>query len=103
MRSSLSPATVELRDGLPRLVNWSGQTFYVQRILRTWVRPDARWWRRTQRRFFLVETNDGTMELCEGSPDWFITGLIREEETEALELVARPGTWHANAPVPSAF
>jgi hypothetical protein len=91
MRPSPPEIMVECRDGQPRLVNWSGRTFYVRRVLDDWTTETRTGWMSRRTQCFRVETNEGVLELCRRGASWYLSAVTTPADEEAFgDLLVAP-------------
>lgn len=77
MKRNNGELVVAIRDGLPHLISWSGNTYYVKQIITTW--EEKHWWSRVPRRvYFQVVTNRHALEIYRAKDRWYLAGVLNE-------------------------
>ncbi|HCN04746.1 MAG TPA: hypothetical protein DIS79_03930 [Bacteroidetes bacterium] len=67
---------VSCKQDIPQLVAWRGGVYHVDRVLDTWTARHAWWTTEEFRRYLLLETTMGVMEIYLGPRGWVLSRVF---------------------------
>lgn len=80
---------VNVQNGTPRLVNFSGRTYCVRRVLQQWQETERALLGDQERACYLLETYENTLEVHRTGEDWHLARVMVDSfEGEVLPRLA---------------
>lgn len=71
---------VSLAGGVPYLVNWSGRTYSVKRVIESWTAPEPSGESGQEREYVRVLTSDGELLMYRSGRSWYLDAVSVDSE-----------------------
>lgn len=89
-RAAAHAAVIAFYEGMPRLVNFSGRTYCVRRVLRAWSEKKRSWAGVYERVCYLLETNsDTTLEVHGIGKQWRVARVMVDHVEADCEILTQ--------------